>query len=687
MDEKRLKYIFLAASAFLLIVMLLASRNAAVSCDDVLHYNQSERVYNYFASHGRDRSALETPVNNLKFYGQSYDNIVTVLIRWFRIGDVFSFRHLMSAFAGWLAIFLSGLFAARMSGYRTSVLVLLLASVSPTFMGHSLNNLKDIPFALGYIASLFFMFRIFFDPGQFRFTSILLLIISLAFTISIRAGGLILPCYLFLFFGICSFIEFNRNRSIHIQRLIKKLAILILASLTSLFLSILLWPFALQAPVRNMLASLNFMTHFPGTFREIFEGSAQWTDMMPWRYLPEYMAITIPLVVLAGILLFFIFARKTALNKKLTEWIFLLFTIVFPVLYAIVKRSNIYSGWRQFLFLYPPLLIIAASGFNVLFEHSGKRYIRWAVMAALFVLSIHPVKFMAENKAYWYIYFNQFTGGLKGAYGNFETDYYYTGQTEAARWLADYLMKNNIDTARVAATFPVDWQFRKMKGVRTSCIRYEERSQEEWDYSIICNRYIPPVMLKKHTWPPENTIHTVFAGGIPVCAVLKRMTDLDYSGYKALEEGKNQEALDTLNRALRINSSDEMIFFNFARALCNDGKYEKADSVLKHGLKINPVSEQVLMYLGNISFFRKDSSSAKNYYRQLLGLNRKYFEAYVALARIEMGSSVTEARKTLLSCLDINPGFRPAVKMLADTYRKTDPAMASKYDRMLESLK
>jgi len=92
MKETRLKYIFLASSAFLLIVMLLMSRNAGISCDDVLHYNQSESVYNYFATHGADQAALQTSVNHLKYYGQSFDNVVTILIRWFGIDDVFRFR-------------------------------------------------------------------------------------------------------------------------------------------------------------------------------------------------------------------------------------------------------------------------------------------------------------------------------------------------------------------------------------------------------------------------------------------------------------------------------------------------------------------------------------------------------------------------------------------------------------------
>lgn len=111
MKKKNLKYIFFITSAILLIMMLLTSRDAGITCDEVLHYNQSVSVYNYFASHGTDQSALNTPVTHLKYYGLSYDNIVTILIKWFKIDNVYRFRHFMSSIAGWLAILVTALFA------------------------------------------------------------------------------------------------------------------------------------------------------------------------------------------------------------------------------------------------------------------------------------------------------------------------------------------------------------------------------------------------------------------------------------------------------------------------------------------------------------------------------------------------------------------------------------------------
>ena len=124
MKESLLKYIFFTSSGIILFLMLLASRDAGITCDEVLHYNQSVSVYNYFATNGQDKSALNTPVTHLKYYGQSCDNFVTILTKWLNIENIYGFRHIMSTIAGWLTIMITALFAIWLTGYRTGILVI-----------------------------------------------------------------------------------------------------------------------------------------------------------------------------------------------------------------------------------------------------------------------------------------------------------------------------------------------------------------------------------------------------------------------------------------------------------------------------------------------------------------------------------------------------------------------------------
>ncbi|MBK9390776.1 MAG: hypothetical protein IPN68_11460 [Bacteroidetes bacterium] len=93
------------------------------------------------------------------------------------------------------------------------------------------------------------------------------------------------------------------------------------------------------------------------------------------------------------------------------------------------------------------------------------------------------------------------------------------------------------------------------------------------------------------------------------------------------------------------------------------------------------------MYLGNIAGSENRISDAKNYYERVIELSRKYFEAYVELAGLIGEQDIMRTRRLLRRCLTMNPGFRPAIVALADTYRKSDPEVAAKYDKLADSVK
>jgi tetratricopeptide (TPR) repeat protein len=409
---------------------------------------------------------------------------------------------------------------------------------------------------------------------------------------------------------------------------------------------------------------------------------------MPWYYIPKSMLITIPVIVMAGILLFVVFSKQIFKNINSLIFSFIFFTVLFPVLFAIIQKSNLYSSWRQFLFIYPAIVLLAASGFNILYESLSKKYLKWILSLILLLMAIHPVRYMVDNPRYLYIYYNQIVGGLKGACGDYETDYYYVSQTEASEWLIDYLEKKGTkERIKVSATYSVSWQFRNNPEIETSYLRYEEISLKDWDYAIVTNRYIPIHKIRNGNWPPKNAIQVIYADSVPICAVLERKSRDDFNGFRLLSEGNYSEAVKSFEKALISDCCDEMIFYNFAAALYNLGEKQKADSLLKESLKVNPDFEPSLMYLGNIAKLEKDDITAIRYYERVIEANSKYFEAYVELAGLIEEQDLMKARRLLRTCLTMNPLYKPAIMALADTYRKNDPEIASKYDKLADSVK
>jgi tetratricopeptide (TPR) repeat protein len=161
----------------------------------------------------------------------------------------------------------------------------------------------------------------------------------------------------------------------------------------------------------------------------------------------------------------------------------------------------------------------------------------------------------------------------------------------------------------------------------------------DWDYMISNPRYYTPWQLKHGKWPPDGVIKLIYADKVPICAVIQRKTKADHKGFLALERGNNQDALRFLQEAVNIAGSDEMIFYNFAIALNRSGMQQEANNILIKCLELNPGFEPVLMYLGNLNLERGDTLSAENFYRKLIELNRKYYDAWEALDRIETSKS------------------------------------------------
>ncbi len=688
MTEKNLKIIFVLLATILLAAMLSISRDAGISGDEEVHYKQSEMVYDYFSAMGKDQSSLDTPKTHLQYYGQLFDNLVTVLIHVFGIEDIYSFRHLMSSLSGWLAILVTALFAASISGYGAAIVVLILFALSPVFLGHAQNNLKDIPFALAYISSIYFSLKLVFQDGKVSRNIILLLTLSIALSIGIRIGGILVVFYLGFFMFLKTGMDWMADKKLNQQVLKKQLILISGISVVGYLLALTTWPYALQNPLLNTWKSYQVMTHFPTTVRQIFEGRFDWSDFHPWYYLPKYMAITIPFIVFSGVIAFFLNARKNYTRNQNMQLLLLGFTIIFPIVFVILKKSNLYGAWRHFLFVYPGIILISALGIHAFLQRFSQKIIRITGLGMLLALAIHPLKFMIANHPYYYLYYNQFTGGLNGAYGNYETDYYYHSMRGGAEWLQEYLKKKP-DSAQiiVGGNFPSQWYFRKNKAVKFVYFPWQKRSDYNWDYAIVANSYISPYQLKNKIWPPIHTIHTIFADGIPICAVVERVTKDDFLGTAELQKGDYIKSALLFEKALAKDPQNELICYKFAESLIGQDKNGEGERLLQKCLEINPDYEQALVLSGDLALKRNKPEIAAGYYKKAIESNRKYFQAYTKLAEVYRVTNLSQARKILRDCLRINPQYKPALQILADTYRKTEPRIALKYDELINKIR
>ena len=158
--DKIWRWGFVAVAALGLIGMLLMSVDAGMSGDEHFHTEQAANVYNYYATLGQDSTAaVVTPDYNLPYYGQSVDNLAYFITKTFGIEDEYGTRHIVNSIFGWLAMLFTALIAYRIGGWRAAVITFVLIFLSPRFMGHSFNNLKDLPLATGMAFGVYCLVR------------------------------------------------------------------------------------------------------------------------------------------------------------------------------------------------------------------------------------------------------------------------------------------------------------------------------------------------------------------------------------------------------------------------------------------------------------------------------------------------------------------------------------------------
>ena len=655
-----------------------------MSGDEYVHFKQAEKNILYFKTLGKDKTALETPVSRLKYYGQSFDNITTWLIETLHVNNVIRFRHVSNALAGWLLVLFSGLLAVWINrDFRAGIIAMLLLAVSPRFTGHVLNNLKDIPFALGYTASVYFIFR-YLENLKRPITWIIGgLVLSMAFTISIRIGGVLVLCYLLLFWGLRIYeASISGLFPGRLKKYLLKAGFLFIAiTLLSWFLGMVFWPWAWEDPIYHPFQALAQIHHYPTTLRQLFEGKLYWSDMFPWYYLPKFILITAPVVVLAGLLMYIIRFGKFLRTDRFIFHIFLAISIGFPLVYIVLTGANVYGGWRQLLFVYPPMVIMAATGIFSVLKTIGNGLWRWVLVVILVVLIFLPVKYMVSNHPYYYTYFNSLVGGTQKAYGNYELDYYFTGYKEAYEWIEKHV-KDESDKIRVATNFLIPWYYENSQSnIIPVYFDYYMRGNYDWDYAVVPGTFLLPHQLKEHIWPPQNTVYQVRICNVPICAVIKRNQFDDLKGFISLQKGRYDEAEISFIEALKEEPRNETALLNLARVYFYKKDYQDSEEILKRLLAIYPGNEWALDLIGEIRFEQGDLAGAAKLWEKNIDVNYKFYHSYINLSRVYMKMRLDDkALSILFNCLRINPFYKPALMAIGNWYMQHgEEVLAKKY--------
>lgn len=522
----------------MLVLMVFLSLDYGITWDEWIQNHYGRLILKYLMSGGQAKDCF-TFFETQKFYGGLFDTLSGMLyVPLFLGGDfkeyirypvqldiilphLFDTRHALNALFGFMAILWTGLLAQRAAGWRAGCIALTLLFFSPRFFGNCMNNPKDIPFAATYIFSVYYLVRFLQEFPKPPIKTALGLALGIALSINIKAGGMLLLCYLYLLGALNTGYALLRKQKVNWLYLA---GILFLISAAGYLGGMLFWPYGLENPFKNPVLALQAFSKFSGARGLLlFDGRMIPLGQTPWYYLPKWILISTPFSVLTGCLFFTI--PFIAMFKKFSRKAvgIIVFSAAFPLLHILYQKSIVYDSWRHVLFVYPPLVILSALGWEYLFQNFKTALPKIALASVLGFELAFPLGWMVRNHPNEYVYFNGLVGGLRGAFGKYETDYWGNSLRAASEWLADYHQKSG-NQKRIlirADGEPISSGYYLTQLLKAQFIFYDPAKPDEWDYYLSLSRGISPEKLQAGEWPPPGTVHTVNAGGAPLCAIIK----------------------------------------------------------------------------------------------------------------------------------------------------------------------
>lgn len=661
-------------ACFTFVYMPYISKDYGISGDEFVDHRHAGYVLDYFSK--GDKSALNQPKTALHLYGNTVQVMTAAVCRWFHVDNYYELRHFVNGGVGALGVLSVGLMGLRWGGGLCGLLSLLLMFFTPRFFGHSMNNLKDVPFAVGYMLSLFYTVRMMDSFPVFRLRHIVGLIIGIALALGTRSGGLILYPMLFMYVGLyyirhVGIREFYKFKK-HGDELGRIVQMLILVAVCSYFLAILLWPFALQKPMSGVFYSLSKFTNFSIGLRTIFDGEQMMSNMLPWKYAPKYLCIGMPIVTVIG---FFAYMVYAAIRKKEFSLIsfFFLFAAIFPVFWVIYQHSNLYGGIRHLLFVMPPMVVLAARFWSEII-HWMKCYWKVAGIVIFLGLLSLPVVHMVKNHPNDYVYFNEFKGGLKGAYGDYETDYYFNSLKRSTDWFKKNVLpglpKDQKTVIVTQAVDPVAYYFRKDTNIRVIYSRYYEKYSKDWDYAIFGNVYISQFQLKNQMFPPDGALFSPLVDGYPMSYVLKRETKQELEGFSLEKAGKPEEALKAFEAAVAAHKGSEEVWSRMGKLYYMTGQPQKAKTALEQALELHPSLNEALYMQTLVNLEQRDYKGAFSSVERMLAENSSSADAWYLRASIYYNmKQYQNAISDLNRLLAIRPDFDRAHVLAGDIFR------------------
>jgi hypothetical protein len=386
-----------------------------------------------------------------------------------------------------------------------AILGVIFILLTPRIIGHMPTNLKDIPFATFYFATICMIIFTFNKPSILK---ILILIPFFFLTQSSRFIGYTIYT-IYILYSIIYYIYSKPQESFK-TFITYRIFEVIIIFMSSSFLTLITWPYLGKNYFQGMSELIKISSKYPFHLpfltagKDIYPGHSVAFYIFAW-----YFAIT-PVPIFLGLILNLLYFKRWNLINAFMWLIVLFITMLFLII-----RPHLYDELRQILFYQVLLSCLSAFGFIEFLRNSKNKIAKFLIILIFGIFGLKLIYDLKKLHPYEYIYFNELVGGLKGASNKFETDYWSACKKEAFH----YLIKNRDLTNKKLYGLSIyrvsNWTYYRHK--YKFLISYDSDSA---DYVIAIKRWgIADRFLKDSNY---SLIYEVKRDGVPLCFVFER---------------------------------------------------------------------------------------------------------------------------------------------------------------------
>ncbi|MEN3347385.1 MAG: hypothetical protein V7632_1020 [Bradyrhizobium sp.] len=422
----------------------LTFRDYGLGWDDYTHAEYADLLLRMYGSGFKDTGALSFA--NLYMYGGGFDMAAALLHKVIPL-ELFETRRLVGAIVGVIGLAVTWRLARRVGGPRAGLAALLLLALCPTFYGHMFMNPKDAPFAVAMVILILGLVRLVEEYPSPSPRTILIVGFGAGLSIGCRVlGGLA------LIYAVVGFLPLwlEELRTQGTREATHRFAHVIYVLLPGLVFGYLvmglIWPWSIMEPGHPLEAVTYFSHFFEKPWKEMFDGALVSVPDMPWSYLPTLFALQLPevlliLLVAAVVVTLTSLSRDDVPAKRKTIMLMLTLAAMLPLVIAMVKRPALYNGIRHFIFVIPPMAVLAGAAFARGMDWLGEHRRAWQPAAvAVFAFGLLlPFSEMIRLHPYQYTHFNHIAGTVRTADNYFMLDYWGLALKQASDGLREQL--------------------------------------------------------------------------------------------------------------------------------------------------------------------------------------------------------------------------------------------------------